>query len=336
MGDMSITISFFAILTLIGALDYSSVASTIPYLNENAISIIGFLLLVGASAKSAQLFLFTWLPHSMEGKSKGIYMLYKFIFIIHILLLILHITNSFSLITKESLISDININITMLNIIPFNIKDLKLPENIYKPLIGNLLGDGHLRYGNKSAKDNNQVVGNVHYAMTLKSYDYTYHLWENIFTTICTTTKPWPWPNSQTPSQYHFKTKSLIALTLLHNDWYKKLPESNKYIKILPANISDSLSDIGLAHWIMDDGYFDNTSLTVVLCTDNFTLDETLLLIDILYTNFNLVATLLKRIKPNKEICWRIRFSGKEKNLNNLKKIVFPYFIKSMYYKLNL
>jgi NADH-ubiquinone oxidoreductase chain 5 len=67
VGDMSLTIGFFATLALIGNLDYSSIASSIPYLNENAISIIAFLLLIGACAKSAQLFLFTWLPHSMEG-----------------------------------------------------------------------------------------------------------------------------------------------------------------------------------------------------------------------------------------------------------------------------
>ena len=63
-----------------------------------------------------------------------------------------------------------------MNLIPFDIKSSKLPENIYKPLIGNLLGDGHLRYGNRSAKNKNQVTGNVNYCMTLKSYEYTYHL----------------------------------------------------------------------------------------------------------------------------------------------------------------
>ena len=77
VGDMSLTIGFFAILSIIGNLDYASIASIIPYLNENAISIIAFLLLIGACAKSAQLFLFTWLPHSMEGDSKFSYILYN-------------------------------------------------------------------------------------------------------------------------------------------------------------------------------------------------------------------------------------------------------------------
>ena len=52
-----------------------------------------------------------------------------------------------------------------------------------------------------------------------------------------------------------------------------------------------------------------------------FHLDETLLLINTLNVKFDLVATLNKRQKENKEICWRIRFSKKEKNLNNLKNI---------------
>lgn len=40
------------------------------------------------------------------------------------------------------------------------------------------------------------------------------------------------------------------------------------------------LTRIGLAHWIMGDGYFTNGSIK--LCTDNFTKEEVLRLIDIL------------------------------------------------------
>ena len=86
----------------------------------------------------------------------------------------------------------------------------------------------------------------------------------------------------------------------------------------------------------MDDGYWENDSSTVFLCTDNFTLDEISLLIKILTKNFNLTTTTKKRIKFNKEVCWRIRFSGKKENINLLKSLVLPYFIPSMVYKLGL
>ena len=48
-------------------LDYSTVFSLAPYLNENTIIIIGICLLIGAMAKSSQVGLHVWLPMAMEG-----------------------------------------------------------------------------------------------------------------------------------------------------------------------------------------------------------------------------------------------------------------------------
>lgn len=69
--------------------------------------------------------------------------------------------------------------------------------------------------------------------------------------------------------------------------------EKNKFIKIVPLNIGDLLTTIGIAHWIMGDGYWDNSVKTVVICTDNFTLSEVELLITVLKTKFKLTATVL-------------------------------------------
>jgi NADH-ubiquinone oxidoreductase chain 5 len=54
-GDMLLSIGFFAIFALFGSLNYSTVFSLTPYLNDTAITIIALLLLGGASAKSAQI-----------------------------------------------------------------------------------------------------------------------------------------------------------------------------------------------------------------------------------------------------------------------------------------
>lgn len=67
VGDTLLTLGLFSMLWAVGNLDYSTVFSIIPYMNETVTTIIALLLLGGASAKSAQLFLNTWLPHSMEG-----------------------------------------------------------------------------------------------------------------------------------------------------------------------------------------------------------------------------------------------------------------------------
>jgi NADH-ubiquinone oxidoreductase chain 5 len=67
VGDMGLSIGFFAIFALFGSLDYATIFSLVPFMNETAITIIGLLLLSGAMAKSAQIPLHSWLPGSMEG-----------------------------------------------------------------------------------------------------------------------------------------------------------------------------------------------------------------------------------------------------------------------------
>ena len=67
VGDMGMSIGFFAIFGILGTLNFSSVFSISPYVNEEAITIISLLLFTGAMAKSAQLPLNTWLPGSMEA-----------------------------------------------------------------------------------------------------------------------------------------------------------------------------------------------------------------------------------------------------------------------------
>ena len=64
---MGLSIGFLAIFTLFGSLDYSSIFSLAPFLNETSVTLIGLFLLIGAMAKSAQIPLHSWLPGSMEG-----------------------------------------------------------------------------------------------------------------------------------------------------------------------------------------------------------------------------------------------------------------------------
>jgi NADH-ubiquinone oxidoreductase chain 5 len=53
VGDMGLSLGFFAMLWVFGNLDYASVFALSPYVNETAITVIGLLFLVGAMAKSA-------------------------------------------------------------------------------------------------------------------------------------------------------------------------------------------------------------------------------------------------------------------------------------------
>jgi NADH-ubiquinone oxidoreductase chain 5 len=67
VGDCLLTIGMFAILWSFGNIDYNTVFSLAPFINENIITIIGICLLIGAMAKSSQVGLHVWLPQAMEG-----------------------------------------------------------------------------------------------------------------------------------------------------------------------------------------------------------------------------------------------------------------------------
>ncbi len=67
VGDCFLTIGTFIILWSFGNVDYTTIFSISPYINQTTITLIGFCLLIGAMAKSAQLGLHVWLPMAMEG-----------------------------------------------------------------------------------------------------------------------------------------------------------------------------------------------------------------------------------------------------------------------------
>lgn len=82
----------------------------------------------------------------------------------------------------------------------------------------------------------------------------------------------------------------------------------------------------------MGDGYFADNTLR--LCTDNFTKEEVLILIDVLDKKFGIKANLNKRTKDNGGVCWRIRIS--KHSMDKLISLVAPYFIPEMVYKLGI
>ena len=366
VGDMGLSIGFFAIFSLFGSIDYATVFSLSSYMNETAITIIGLLLLSGAMAKSAQIPLHSWLPGSMEGTRYFYLIIILFIFLFFILanfkfffeyiinIIICYVGRFFDKFALELGPTDLidSFNLTWMSVLPTHLgRDKKgrfigktlplvpLPPKLVEALLGELLGDGHLRFNKKGEDGKPKSNTNAQLAMTLKSKAYVDYLWQEVYKTICNNTPPHAWPNPKTGkpvTQYHFASKALASLSEIHSQWYTWSETLNKIIKIVPLHIEDLLTPIGLAHWIMGDGYWDKTSKTIVICTDNFTLSEVELLIAVLKSKFHLTATVNRIIKSNKEVCWRIRFSGKEDNILRLVNLVKPHFIPSMLYKLNI
>jgi hypothetical protein len=355
--DMGLSIGFFAIFALFGSLDYATVFSLAPFMNETAITIIGLLVFTGAMAKSAQIPLHSWLPLSMEGKIKlRVYTLFyknllSLIFLFILVYLVIYLM-------EINLIED-TLYYTSCSSIPSQyvrlrdssgrfvskikykkVPEIPLPLKVKKAMIGELLGDGHLRYTKKGVDGLPKPNANAHFAITLKSKDHIMYLWEKIYNPICTSTEPNPWPNPNSGrgpvTQYQFASRTLKSISKLHKEWYIFNEDTKKFRKIVPLNIGEELTALGLAHWLMGDGYWYTSDRTVEICTDSFTEIEVELLIKVLKDNFDLVATKKRRIKANKEVCWRIRLSSVSPNISHLRTLVKRHFIPAMYYKLGL
>ena len=313
VGDMALSIGFFAILWMFGNLDYATIFSIAPYMNETAITIIGILLLMAAMGKSAQIGLHTWLPGSMEG----------WIIISFIILIVLDNSN---------LYLDLNIKQSLLPSIL-----LSIPKETLHVITGNMLGDGSIQY--KKVLSNGKVIGNAKYAMTLDSYSLNYlnHLYETVYKQFSLSGIR-PYPNILLPqhldkvvTQYSFNTRSLPIFTYMHSLWYYWDKNNNRYVKRVPLNISEVFSIVSLAYWIMDDGYFDSygRTQTLLLCTESFTKLECELLQSVL-SSLEIKSTL--KIRNKEKSTYRIRISKTSMTL--VRNLVTPYIHKDFLYKL--
>ena len=81
-----------------------------------------------------------------------------------------------------------------------------------------------------------------------------------------------------------------------------------------------------LANWIMGDG--SKRTKGLILCTDNFSLQEVVLLVNILILKFDINPTIQK--EKNK-----FRIYINEKSLIKIKPFILPYFVDHFLYKIN-
>jgi len=136
-----------------------------------------------------------------------------------------------------------------------------------------------------------------------------------------------------------FKTFTFSSFNWIEENFYRKDLALNRRIKILPYSITEYLSPLALAVWIMDDG--GKVSGGLKLATNNFTKTEVSFLCDILIKKFGLKATIQSagvrcfstlglRVKEDQYIIYISKTS-----MSKLIDIVGPYIHPSMKYKLN-
>lgn len=190
---MFLSVAFFAIFFVFGNLDYSTVFSVAPFINETVITIIGLLLLFAAIGKSAQIGLHTWLPDAMEGQ------LNKIIIILSIIIVVGRRSRPNNDVLTSSNEYFLNVSFQMIGV----------PIIVLGGVTGCMLGDGHIQ------KQSNK--GNARYGMTMKysSKEYMKILINTVFSEFFPG-KLIPYPNPLLPqhlnkaiAHYSFTTRSM-------------------------------------------------------------------------------------------------------------------------------
>lgn len=121
-----------------------------------------------------------------------------------------------------------------------------------------------------------------------------------------------------------FFSRALPCFTELYSLFY---PNG---VKIVPHNIYDLLTPVALAHMIMGDGQWSRHGL--ILCTNSYTIEEIVRLMNVLMVRYNLECN-IREFSSNKKIEHMIYI--KHSSMPLLRSIVKSHVYPSMQYKLH-
>ena len=122
----------------------------------------------------------------------------------------------------------------------------------------------------------------------------------------------------------YLQTRQLICLNEIFNLFY--LTQNDQVIKTVKQELFFYMDYMVLAHWIMGDG--SKRAKGIVLCTDNFSLQEVVLLVNILILKFDINPTIQKE-----KNYFRIYIN--EESLMKIKPFILPYLVDHFLYKIN-
>jgi len=197
---------------------------------------------------------------------------------------------------------------------------IKLPPFHKDVVIGLILSDCWLQFSSPAAK--NVRLG---FKQSIAHFEYFWHVY-TILAHFCSNI-----PISRISIRAGVKnysielqTRSLPCFTLLHHKFYNT---SNKKV-IPPVDIMyELLTPVALAHWIMGDGVALSHGLAI--CTESYTTQEIILLVNILIVRYGIECTLRPRGNS-------YRIYIRERSMPLLRTIVGPYIIPAIFYKLRI
>lgn len=118
-----------------------------------------------------------------------------------------------------------------------------------------------------------------------------------------------------------FSTWTYTSFNFIHDLWYQG------GLKIVPQCISDYLSPLALAIWIMDDG--SKVSKGLKLCTNSFSYSDCLFLVNVLNQKYGFKSSVHSAGAPEQYVIYIWKES-----MPILRKIIEPHMHSSMKYKI--
>ncbi len=189
-------------------------------------------------------------------------------------------------------------------------------------LFGSLLGDGYAEYRNKGK--------GTRFCFYQENSHATYLIWlHGLLANLGYSSSTEPEIKTRLGNKgivrkvVSFKTWTYTSFNCVHDLWY-----INK-VKVVPSVIGDYLTPLALAIWITDDGCKIGSGLK--LCTNSFTYADCLLLVKVLFDNFNIKSTIQSagKIDQYHIYIWK-------ESMPLLRETVLPYVHPSMKYKLGI
>ena len=195
---------------------------------------------------------------------------------------------------------------------------VKLPYYQYSVIVGIILSDGSLFFSNNKNK-------NARFKLK-QSYSHMEYLWFTflILSHYCNSLPVCRKAvrNGNINYSIEYTTRALPCFSELYNLFYPK------GVKLVPNNIYDLLTPVALAHLIMGDGLYAKGGL--VICTDSFSVKDTIRLMNVLIIRYNLSCSIREHNKG------QYRVYIYKQSMKSLTAIVKPYMHSSFYYKLGM
>lgn len=211
---------------------------------------------------------------------------------------------------------------------------MKLTQLQKDLIFGSLLGDGNLQ------TNSNGKTWRYRAIQKSQHKEYLFHKYE-ILKNLCgdeTVPKESKILDERTGNlikRWSFNTLTNSSLKFFGNMFYTYDLTKQKWIKKIPVKLDAFLNPRALAYFYMDDGalkWFGHSN-AMRICTDNFNKEDINRLQNSLKKLYNIDTGLTKKKLKNQETSFRIYIP--EKSSYSFRKLIEPYLVKCMKYKVS-